>query len=140
MINDIEIKKKIKSKFIKTPIVKQRGSLPQNMLLNRNKLNSQFKDYKFYDKANFTSKSFNSSMKKHNRSLSIGKRSYFKHHRMSKRHLNLSIKMDGGLSNFASSLWNGKKTQFTNSFNNTMYEDTRINSMKIKFRREINQK
>lgn len=32
--------------------------------------------------------------------------------------------------------WNGKQNKFTQSFHNNMYEDTRIDSMNLRFQRE----
>lgn len=51
------------------------------------------------------------------------------------RRLNLSMKIAGS-NGVSHPLWNGKCNKFTQSFSNRMYEDTRIDSIRRKNRKE----
>ena len=52
------------------------------------------------------------------------------------RHMNLTLRSQQENNPLITASWNGKTNKFTNSFHNQMYQDTRINSMRLKFRRE----
>lgn len=66
-----------------------------------------------------------------------GKRTYLPGRKLSKRQLSLSMRMSHIVNPLnTTTSWNGKTTKFTQSFQNYMYEDTRINSMRLKHRRE----
>ncbi|CAI2385091.1 unnamed protein product [Moneuplotes crassus] len=56
------------------------------------------------------------------------------------RHLNLAMRINQASESIQNSCWNGKTHKFINSFHNSMYENTRIDSYKLKFRREKNHK